>query len=185
MGGNNCRGEIIIVNLAAHNEGLIGGCIMGYRLEYDLSKTWQVVLRNFTFLICIILDLIMIFNIVRAIMIDSMHSIDVVLCLVASVSLRAFAIHLCSNIEYEIFDETFVIKRKYILYSKKILDCHISKIAFVNIADNIICDMPTDLTRIDISDETSIKYNIYTGNINYICNIDEYMHSRLIERNGL
>ena len=158
---------------------------MGYRLEFDLSKTWQVVLRNFMFIISIILDLVMIFNIFRAIMIDSIHIVEVVLCLVASISLRSIAIHLCSKIEYEVFNETFVIKRHYVLYNKTILKCNISEIIHVDISDSITSDIPTKLTLLDISDETSIKYNVTTNKTNYLCNLDEYMHSRLIERNEL
>ena len=101
---------------------------MGYRLMYDISKTWQVVLRNILLLISVVIDFIMIYNVIRSLLISNMHWIAVSICIVSSLILRIIAIHLCSKIEYEIYNDVFTIKRHYILYSKIILKCDITEI---------------------------------------------------------
>ena len=153
---------------------------MGYRLVYDLSKIWQVVLRNILLLLSVGADFFVGYNIFTAIAINSIDWLFVILFIAISGTMRVIAIHLCYKIEYEIYEEIFTIKKQYILYSKTLLKCNVCELTQVQIQKKHSAIISTTINIVDLTDETSVKYNVFTtNNGNYICNLDEYMHSEL------
>ncbi len=155
---------------------------MGYRLVYDISKTWQTVLRNILLLISVFLDFVMIYNLVKAILISNIYWINFSFAIVISIFLRIIAIHLCSKIEYEIYNDIFTIKRHYILYTKNVLNCNTGDITSVQLSSSNSCELTHSKNYINISDSTSPLYYIKTKNKgNFICNIDEYMNASIMK----